>query len=199
MRLEKWALIRRTTNESTGGLVLPQDYEKVKSHGLGDSYGRERMEDGSTITTSKVVELSETKLITRSGSEYELGEMHPDYLSFIEACQKGIPVLKDWEFSHGVLYGRLFNNGNYESEELFDKAAISGKVIKQDIENNLCTLQTSHGEMSVYVDWHAISENMLMDFQLFLTKEQVESMLHYANKRIKPDILGIHKKMLERF
>ena len=90
MRLEKWALIRRETDEDTGGLVLPQDYSKVRSHGLGDSYERPHMEDGSTITTSKVVELTEDKLVTRSGSEYKLGEMHPDYASFIAAYEKEI-------------------------------------------------------------------------------------------------------------
>lgn len=45
----------------------------------GNVYGHPNFEDGTAVTTSRIVGKRDGKVITGSGSEYELGEVDAEY------------------------------------------------------------------------------------------------------------------------
>ena len=49
----------------------------------GRVYGSPRAEDGTLITTSRVVDTDGRTVTTSSGSVYALGEPHPDYVAYL--------------------------------------------------------------------------------------------------------------------
>ena len=198
MELKNWALIRRKMDD-TGGLVLPQDYNIVHSYALGEGYGRQGFEDGKPIVTSKVVGVRPDKIITVNGSEYKLGEMHPDYEGFIEAYKKGVPILKDWGFICGKIYGHIFRNNNYEFiPDECEEDFVEGEVVSQDLEKNLCTLATEQGNKEVYVDWLSILPWMCARLKVECNQAELQSLLPYAGKRIKFDMLSEHREIAKK-
>lgn len=187
MRLENWSL----ACAEEGGLVLPEDFKSGEYCIIGEIYDRPGWEDGRCIKTSNIMEFTESKAVTRSGSIYELGTINKDYQRFINACKDGVTVLKWWNIGSHGLSGFVFDKGIYD---LLDaRKVVVGKVVSQDFENNICEISTDEGSCKVFVDWLSIRKLHLHSMRIFWTKEQIDSLQEFANKYIKPDLLGIHK------
>lgn len=75
MRLENWGIIQSPSNPYEAP-------EMRKMQVTGDVYDHPnpKWDDGHGITTSNVVKIENGIAYTRSGSEYELGEVDPEYL-----------------------------------------------------------------------------------------------------------------------
>lgn len=69
--LESWGFVRNQ------GPYTPPECSTVLVQGR--VYGHPTRPDGRPITTSRVVEILEGVIVTRSGSRYRLGEPHPTY------------------------------------------------------------------------------------------------------------------------
>lgn len=55
----------------------PPDFSTPILH--GNVYGHEEIQDGQTIISSIVIGVKNGKVITKSGSEYELDDVDPNY------------------------------------------------------------------------------------------------------------------------
>src|ERR1051325_6577137 len=66
MKLEKWCVISRSSP-----MMQPPETERFCLHGFVS--GHPRCADGKEVTTSLVVSRNGNKVVTKSGSEYELG------------------------------------------------------------------------------------------------------------------------------
>lgn len=195
MRLENWSLVGKK-GTSIRTMVLPVDFEPDSYNIVGYVYGRNGFIDGSLVKTSTLVSYDGIVAKTYSGSSYELGKMNDDYLKFIEAHKKGTKILKDWEVGRGHISGYLFEEGIYD--EFPQKSKIFGELISQDLETNSCVIKTKNGEEEVFIDWLDIGFNTLMYLQLFGDRELLGSVLEFGPKKIKFDLLGKHKKLLDR-
>lgn len=72
MRIEQWSI-----GSGCQDLYTPPEVrEKVLQ---GKVYGHPRFENGQDVVTTGIVGVRGGLILTRSGSEYELGEPHPDY------------------------------------------------------------------------------------------------------------------------
>lgn len=70
MRIERWSI----------GVLDPYTPPELQAKSLsGEVYGHPRFDDGDKITTSAIVGVRDGRIVTRSVSEYELGEPHPEY------------------------------------------------------------------------------------------------------------------------
>lgn len=194
MKIENWAIIKTNGNNET--LVLPEDFEPGKYRIIGNVFERNGFQDGALVATSTILSYDGVVAKTRSGSVYELGKMDEDYLKFIEAYKKGIKILKSWDVERGFLSGYVFEKGIYENFPLQTK--ISGEVISQDLENNICVIETKNGQEKVFVDWLDIGFDTLMYLQLFGSREVLKNILMFGPKQIKLDLLGKHKRVLSR-
>lgn len=72
MKLENWAIV-----------ALPSDpYEAPelwRQSIYGDVYDNPRFDDGTRVTTSRIVGKRNGNVVTKSGSEYELGQVSAQY------------------------------------------------------------------------------------------------------------------------
>ena len=74
MKLEKWCVLLRSSPT-----LEPPEQERFCLH--GSVFGHPRCADGKEVTTSLVVSRNGDKVVTKSGSEYELGAVDPFYES----------------------------------------------------------------------------------------------------------------------
>jgi hypothetical protein len=74
MKLERWCVISRSSPA-----LQPPETDRVCLHGIVS--GHTRCADGKEITTSLVVSRNGSRVVTKSGSEYELGVADPAYES----------------------------------------------------------------------------------------------------------------------
>jgi len=90
MILENWSLVFKDPYQAP-------ELQRPALH--GDVYGHPNFEDGSTVTTSTIVGITDDeKIITHSGSEYELGEVDPRYEKlFPKARDRVIKTAKELE------------------------------------------------------------------------------------------------------
>lgn len=73
MKLENWSLV------IVGDVDPYTPPELVKLRAYGKVYGHPNFKDGDYITTSSIVRVDNGHLVTHFGSEYELGEVDPNY------------------------------------------------------------------------------------------------------------------------
>jgi hypothetical protein len=72
MLLENWSIVNINDN--------PYDPSEMIIQALhGIVYGHYNFQDGSHITTSRIKAYKNGKIVTVSGSEYDLGEIDPEY------------------------------------------------------------------------------------------------------------------------
>ena len=86
-------------------VVIPSEEERYALG--GNVYGRDGFKDGTSIMTSRIVSTEGKIAKTASGSEYELGNMHPDYAELLEAKKAGIPILNSWSLSGNLRDGYI--------------------------------------------------------------------------------------------
>lgn len=116
---------------------------------LGESYGREGFEDGKLIHTSAIKELTEDgKVVTYSGSVYDLGEKHPDYVAFEKAVNEGLPILKRWSISKLSDGDEVYICGYTEK---VPRPNFAKKIIAQE-----GAVITAFDGTKVFVDWISI-------------------------------------------
>ena len=92
MRIENWSIGTPASDPYT-----PPEMQVTSLSGT--VYGHPRFDDGVNITTSAIVALKGGRIVTRSGSEYELGQPHPEYeAAYPNAKQRAlalIPITKE--------------------------------------------------------------------------------------------------------
>lgn len=71
MRITNWVLIAHADRSP-----LPQGHSRKLR---GDVYGHPRFPDGYRVTTTRIVGTRDGRIVTRSGSHYELGDPQPLY------------------------------------------------------------------------------------------------------------------------
>jgi hypothetical protein len=74
MKLDKWCVLSRSSPA-----LQPPELERLCLHGVVS--GHARCADGKEVTTSIVIYRNGNKVVTKSGSEYELGNVDPSYES----------------------------------------------------------------------------------------------------------------------
>lgn len=132
--------------------VLPEEYKRYQcTQIIGTIYGKSKFTSGSIIITSKIEKIEGGKAYTKSGSVYQLKNMHKDYAAFVDTKRKGNPILKEcyprWNKMGVELIGR-----NFENDEI-----VFGKIICQDKENNTITLEDG---ITYFVHWIPLSKEM---------------------------------------
>ncbi|MGQ0622831.1 MAG: hypothetical protein ACT4QA_23490 [Panacagrimonas sp.] len=70
-RLELWAVVHRENCYTPPELCRPRLNGKV--------YGHPRFDDGTVVTTSDLVGISNGRVVTASGSIYTIGRPRPEY------------------------------------------------------------------------------------------------------------------------
>ena len=90
------------------------------------------------LSTSYILKIEDGVVYTYSGSQYVLGNMNEDYRQFIEAKEKGIPIISKWylRWSLYELYGEV------------DGKEICVRISKQN--KGLITLDDG---TEAFVDW----------------------------------------------
>lgn len=78
MKLENWGIVSNPLN-----VFLPPELQS--SHLVGTVDNHPVLGENKEMTSSKIVDVNGNKVTTHSGSVYELGTPHPDY---IEYCKK---------------------------------------------------------------------------------------------------------------
>jgi len=82
MHIENWFV-------TVGNDVTPYTAPEMMSKSLhGNVYGHPLFDDGEEITTSSIEGAQGGRVRTRSGSVYELGDPHPDYLKAYPDCKQ---------------------------------------------------------------------------------------------------------------
>jgi hypothetical protein len=72
MKLENWSVVCKNYDP----YLAPELYQSAL---YGNVFGHPRFDDGDGVTTSSLVGKQGEIIITKSGSEYELGIVDPDY------------------------------------------------------------------------------------------------------------------------
>ncbi len=91
VRLENWSVTERVTNN--GPYDAPELLTRFSAlH--GDAYGHTRFDDGTRITSNRIVEIDIARGYARtaSGTEYELGSINPDYKQWLDARNMAIDI-----------------------------------------------------------------------------------------------------------
>ena len=83
IRIENWSV------NGEDNPYVPPEQQRVCLY--GEVYGHPAFPDGHVVLTSAIVHVEGRKVITRSGSVYTLGTIHPDYLKWCENT-KGVRV-----------------------------------------------------------------------------------------------------------
>jgi hypothetical protein len=73
MRIENWSIV---CSDYIDPYKAPEMYS---SRICGEVYGNGNFDDGTVVTTSKIISVRGDIVITHSGSEYELGEVDAEY------------------------------------------------------------------------------------------------------------------------
>lgn len=193
MKLENWAFVM-PKDSKIDTMVLPEDFKKMECRLVGEVYGRAGSTDGRAVCTSPVREFDGKIAKTRSGSIYELGTKNKDYQHFIDACKSDeIKVLKNWSVGGGYLSGYVFEGGKYENP---CGKFLSGWVISQDIENNICVLDVNNKEQKVFVDWHDMDPMTYLNLSVLGTSSSLNSLLKFCHQKSKLILFGEHKNFL---
>lgn len=87
MKLENWSI-----NFSAGDPYTAP--EQLACHASGQVYGNPKFEDGTVVSTSRIVDVSDSGVTTKSGSFYELGEPHPDYEAAYPTAKQRVLAMK---------------------------------------------------------------------------------------------------------
>jgi len=100
---------------------------------IGNIHGREGIEEDRMSHTSRIKEITEDgKVITESGTVYELGAKHPDYIAYEKAVAEGMPVMKMWALGQKKTGGSIYiqgmfgynDDGNFREEVISQEGAI---------------------------------------------------------------------------
>lgn len=153
MRLEDYAFVL-VLNDEAFRMTTSKDNTDTPGKAayyvalLGDVYGAVEFEDGKRIHTQPIKECVDGKAYTSSGSVYELGKKHEDYVAFENAENEGVPILRNWSF------GKI-KNGNHSEPYIHgnfgrDYRPFYNKVISQEGAIIICSNGTR-----LFVDWFA--------------------------------------------
>lgn len=93
VRLENWSVIHKYELNS----YYPPEANPCCLRGT--VYGHHRLEDGKSIVTSRIVGGKGRTIRTASGTEYELGEVDPDYLEFVRSIGLSLDPLSPIKFA----------------------------------------------------------------------------------------------------
>lgn len=87
IRLEQWSLHEYDIDVTP--YMAPEQIQAKKKLS-GQVYGHPRFDDGDVVTTSSLVllDLQAKRAVTKSGTEYVLGEMDPQYAQYVQSLKK---------------------------------------------------------------------------------------------------------------
>jgi hypothetical protein len=95
MKIEEWSI---TQYEADFNPYAPPEEQVLRIQ--GKVYNNPKFEDGEVIVTSPIVFVDKERqvIVTKSGSEYELGEAHPDYeKAFPQARERIFGYIMEWD------------------------------------------------------------------------------------------------------
>lgn len=163
--------------EGNHGLVLPNDFTKMKTRIYGNVYGHPNFEDGEFVQTGYVLQHNGSKIVTAVGEEFILQNKETVYMKYLEARGNGLIILKNWKVVNGLIAGKTLDGEN-----------IQGKVIRQNCEKNICELVDGR---LLFVDWLSKSRE-------YTPEPGVEGLLVFGIERCMPDIFGKHFRMFRK-
>lgn len=89
--------------------------------------GRKGFDDGMLLKTSPIVSIENNTVTTASGSKYELDEVSPDYMDFLDALEKSIPIISSWGFLNAHAHpSKLFHGYMPEGQH------VKGEISEQN-------------------------------------------------------------------
>ena len=137
----------RVGNKDSFSLIDPNNC-KDKYSLSGFCFGRPGFPDNSFINTSYIEKIEGKSVTTKSGSNYQLKDMHEDYKDFLNSIEKGIEILTNWEMTGNLREGYVIS-GTVNGQ------MISGKVVSQ--ERNLITLKNNK---TYFIMWSDFSSDV---------------------------------------
>lgn len=98
MRIDHWCIIARSSP-----WLQPPEHERFCLHGV--VRGHYRCADGKEVTTSTIVSRRGDRVVTKSGSEYELGPADPMYEAlYPNARERMLANLHSYEPTEHLVY-----------------------------------------------------------------------------------------------
>ena len=100
MKIENYAIVRvrckygfpRIIDLAVANVNENSEESSLMVAVIGEIYGKEGYADGVRLLTSPIKEFTDDgKVITNSGTIYELGTKHPDYIAFEKTVSEGVP------------------------------------------------------------------------------------------------------------
>ena len=149
---------------------------------VGKVYGKSGTPDGSLIRTSIITSLNKNEAVTKSGSVYELEDMSSDYIEFIDAINRGVEVLNEWDLSlEDVMIDvpnfddpdgikKATDPNNLHTVYMFKGRSLDNDIVKGEVvgqSGNLVTLRVGRfsgrkhnpimEEKEYFVNWRSLS------------------------------------------
>lgn len=125
------------------------------------------------IVTSNVKEVTDSEVLTCSGSVYEISEMNTDYKDFLEAIDRKIPIMRDWSISGSLRHGYFI------SGMLNDKSVHNLKITHQTGNSLFVFDKNDSAEKEIFVDWYTMDKTYLLPYEL--TKRLKNTDLRYCD------------------
>ena len=157
MKIDNYAFVRvRWSDHKATMLTTEKDNSENPEDSqyyvalLGEGYGREGFKDGEHLHTSAIKEYTDDgKVVTYSGSVYELGEKNPGYIAYEKAVAEGVPIIREWAI--GTIEGTdaLYLQGDIGNpdDDFFRKQIVAQEgPILTTVDGN-----------KVFVDWISIN------------------------------------------
>lgn len=168
-------------DEGNYGLVFPDEFKKTKMRIYGNVYGHPNFQDGEYVQTGRVEHIIrdvDLEIITTAGEKFRLQNRDKKvYLKYLNARYSNLIILKYWKVVNGLLVGKTI-----------DGAEISGRVISQNISENICKFED--GSL-VFVDWLSKDES-------FVPQRGMQEFLLFGIEKCMPDIFGKHFSMFRK-
>lgn len=159
-----------------GGLALPSEFADGNVRIYGEIYNSPNFIEGEYVQTSIVTSYNNGGVRTISGNEYTLIQEALQYMNFLKAVDDGIIILKNWSVLNGKIVGTTLNG-----------QIIQGKIIQQNISNNICTLNDGR---KLFVDWLSKDPN-------FVPKNLHSKFLVFGTENCMPDIFCEHYNLFK--
>lgn len=193
MKIENWILVGENQHDEET-FINPNEFLPGKFSIIGNVYGNDKFIDGFCVKTSPITKLSSTSATTLSGSIYELGEMDHAFKKFLEASEKGIPILENWRIDEGLFWGSI--RGSEKDNKFGCRKYLHGTLSK---ENERYLLHTPTGDIKeVFINWFNMNSCFKFDIKFTWTQECINALLKFGHLQCQLDLTNEdHKKLLK--
>lgn len=153
MKIDNYAFVRVWwSNHKVAMLTTEKDNSENPEDSLyyvallGEGYGREGFKDGEHLHTSAIKEFTDDgKVVTYSGSVYELGNKNPGYIAYERAVAEGLRVIQRWAIGSIGDDGEVYLEGEIGNSD--------GEYFRKQIVAQDGAVLTVVDGTKVFVDW----------------------------------------------